>query len=43
MNGQQCFGSMTDLVDVAGGIRGQLIALQQSVILSQSQQKAPRK
>lgn len=43
MNGQQCFGSITDLVDLAGGIRGQLIALQQAVILSQSQQKAQRK
>lgn len=43
MDGRQCFGSITDLADVAGGIRGQLIALQQAVILSQSQAKAQRK
>lgn len=42
INGQQCFGSIMDLADVAGGIRSSFIELQREVILSQSQQKAPK-
>lgn len=43
MNGQQCFGSVMDLADIAGGIRGSFIELQQAVILSQSQAKGAAK
>jgi hypothetical protein len=43
MNGKQCFGSIADFADIAGGIRNQLISLQQAVILSQSQAKGAAK
>jgi len=31
MNGQQCYGSLDDLYDVAGGIRAGFVALQEAV------------
>lgn len=36
MNGQQCLGSILDLYDIGGGIRGQLIDLQDAVTRAQS-------
>lgn len=35
MDGGQCFGSLTDLYDVAGGIRSGFIALQQAVLAAE--------
>lgn len=41
MTGEQCFGSILDLYDVAGGIRNRLMSLQDAVIKAQSKQTAP--
>lgn len=39
MNGDQCFGSLVDLYDVAGGIRNGLIALQDALRAQQADER----
>lgn len=39
MSGAQCFGSLTDLYDVAGGIRNGFIALQDAIRAQQASSK----
>jgi hypothetical protein len=42
MNGAQCLGSLTDLYDVAGGIRSGMITLQDA-LRTQRPQPSPEK
>lgn len=37
MDGQQCFGSLTDLYDVAGDIRSRFIELQNAALAAQKE------
>lgn len=37
MDGQQCFGSLIDLYDIAGGIRSRLIELQNAACAAQKE------